>query len=394
MSTKHGGQTFIGGLNRVFHCNHYNAFLQMTVLLSEGMPGCNPKRLLTDAITPLISRLKQQGYSQADLIKEFTTGGFGKLCQRDATTWETPNSHYSEAICLQERPHYSCFFPAGYIQGLTGREVAEVECQILGSKVDRFQVTAPLADQNSYLLRTPPFSEVPARFAFAGCQPLDTSVDEDKIMAAVATLPLYGKAGPTDDGLIDVFGVVLTNHFADYYNRISYETYFGMQKAGIPEEDAKDPFIQAGLYCAFFTAGGIMESREWEEVVMPMCKTREDWLHGIVAILNCLGWGVWRIERLEPAQTLIIRVYNSYEGVGYRRIYAPTTVRNISFLGMGGCVGLAHLLWKIDIRQKPMLTWDFYMAHFNDPKTNYKVTQTHAIAAGDEYDRFVVKSPS
>jgi len=28
-----GGHNIIGGLSRVFHCNYYNAYLQMTVLL-------------------------------------------------------------------------------------------------------------------------------------------------------------------------------------------------------------------------------------------------------------------------------------------------------------------------------------------------------------------------
>jgi len=133
-----------------------------------------------------------------------------------------------------------------------------------------------------------------------------------------------------------------------------------------------------------------MESEEWYNIVVPMCQTREDWIHAMIAIVNTLGWGIWRLERLEPLKKLIIRVYNSYEGIGYRRMYPPTTDKNISFLAMGGCIGLARLLWKIDIREKPPLTWDFYLAHFNNDDNDYQVTQTHAIAAGDEYDRFVV----
>lgn len=388
--SSNGGQTFRGDLSRVFHCNHYNTFLQMTILLSEGMPECQPKRLLKDAVTPLIYQLKQQGCTTEELLAEFTFCGFGKLHQIDATTWETPRSHYSEAICLEDKPHHNCFFPAGYIQGLAGQEVEEVICQITGGKVDRFVALSPISPPPSYLLYDPSFSEVPARFTFEDCQAFDTLVDEEEIRRSIAQFPLYGKSGPAEDGLIEVFGVVLTNQFADYYNRISYETYFGMLKSGVPKEHVRELFVQTGLYCAFFTTGGIMESPEWYDLVVPKCRTREDWLHGIVAVLNCLGWGTWRIERMEPESLLIIRVYNSYEGIGYLRMYPITEERNISFLGMGGSLGLAHLLWKIDIRARPSLTWDFYMKHFNDSTTNYKVTQTHAIAAGDEYDRFVI----
>lgn len=388
---KRYGQTFVGGLSRVFHCNYYNAFLQMTVLLSEGMDGCDPKRLLKDAVSPLVKYLRTHSdYSQEDLLKEFTRCGFGKLRQVDARTWETPHSHYSEAICLQEKPHKNCFFTSGYLQGMLEHEVEEVECQALGGQVDKFVVLEPEVHFDNYLLHVPRFTSVPNRFAFAGGQVFTTSIDENKIHAIIASLPLYGKEEAHENGLIEVFGVVLTNHFSDYYNRISYETYFGMCKAGIPPEDARELFIQAGLYCAFFTYGGIMESQEWYEHILPMCQTREDWLHAMIAVVNYFGWGVWRIEKIEPEKTLVIRVYNSYEGVGYRRMYPTSLEKKISFLAMGGCLGLAYLIWKIDIRTKPRLTWDFYIQNFNHPESNYHVTQTHAIAAEDEYDRFVV----
>jgi len=48
------------------------------------------------------------------------------------------------------------------------------------------------------------------------------------------------------------------------------------------------------------------------------------------------------------------------------------------------------LLWKVDIREKPELTEDFYVNQFNNIGNSYQVKQTHAIAAGDEYDRVVV----
>lgn len=384
MVSHQDGTTLGGGLRRVFHCNYYNSFLQMTVLLSEGMTGCHPQRLLKDAATPLVNYLKtQSGYSTEELIKEFTRSGFGKLRKVDATTWETPHSHYSEALCFEGIPQKNCFFTAGYIQGITEQKVEEVECQVLGNLTDKFVTLKQRAKLASYLI-------YPARLTHVPPPVIPSTVAEDKIKVAIANLPLYGKEGAHENGLIEAFGVVLTNHFADYYNRISYETYLGMRKFGVPQEDAKELFIQAGLYCAFFTYGGIMESSEWYDVIVPMCKTREDWLHGILAVTNCLGWGSWQIEAIEPPQTLIIRIYNSYEGVGYRRMYPPSADTEISFLAMGGCLGLAHLLWKIDIRDRPQLTWDFYLAHFNDPRTNYQVTQTHAIAAGDEYDRLVV----
>jgi hypothetical protein len=233
-------------------------------------------------------------------------------------------------------------------------------------------------------------TDLPARFDFEDCQHFNTRVDEAEILTAVQGLPLYGRSGEGETGLIDVFGVVLTNHFADYYNRISYETYFAMRQAGLPEEDSKEMFIQSGHICAFNTFGGIMSSPEWHAVVEPMCDNREDWIHGMIAIINALGWGLFRVEKIDVEKELIVRVYNSYEGVGFRRIYPVTDEKNISFLGMGAVLGLVHLLWKVDIREKPTLNQEFYVNQFNNPENRYNVVQTHAIAADDEYDRFVV----
>ena len=388
--SKHG-HNLIGGLSRVFHCNHYNAHLQMTVLMSKGLPNHNPELLLKNAQTPLVDLLKNQGSSNEDLLNEFSFCGFGILKQVDDTTWETPHSHYGEAIYEHGKKYKSCFFNTGYIQGLTGKVAEEIACQAIGNSSDVFKIQAESHGLTNYLVNDFPLqTSVPERFSFPGCQEFSTRVDEEHIIAAVSTLPLFGRQGENETGLIDAFGVVLTNHFSDYYNRISYETYFAMCKAGIPEEDSKEMFIQSGHVCAFNTFGGIMSSPEWHAVVAPMCDNREDWMHGMVAVLNALGWGIFRIEKIDVEKEFVIRAYNSYEGVGFRRMYSPTDDRNISFLGMGAVLGLVHLLWKVDIREKLTLNQKFYVEQFNNPENSYSVVQTHAIAAGDEYDRFVV----
>jgi hypothetical protein len=191
------------------------------------------------------------------------------------------------------------------------------------------------------------------------------------------------------DGLIPAFGVVLTNHYADYYNIVSYETYRRMIDAGVPSDAAREAFVQCGHVCGFNTFGGIMTSPEFHGLVVPMCSSVEDWIHGMVAIINALGWGAWRVERIVPGKELVIRIYNSYEGIGYRRLYPRADEKQLSFLALGAVRGLAHLFWKIDIRDRPSLTQEYYSNVFNDANTYWNVEQTHAIACGDEYDRIV-----
>ena len=384
------GQTFIGELNRVFHCNYYNAYLQTAVMMSEGAGNCQPRRLLSDAVVPLVRRLRKLGYTEHDLREEFSFCGFGKLRRAaGANEWLTPTSHYGQAAIMQGHGERSCYFNSGYIAGITDLETEETMCKQARAPVDWYKTGAPLHPIADYLKRPADLRPAPPRFGFPECQAFDTVVDEESIIEAVSGLPLFGKSGLHDTGLIDAFGVVLTNHFADYYNYISYQSYYGMLEAGMPQAQTQDVFVQGGHICAFNTFGGIMSSPEWDAVVRPMCRNNEDWIHGMVAIANALGWGVWRVEKIVPGRELIIRVYNSYEGVGYRRMYPRSDDPQLSFLVMGGVQGLAHLFWKIDITKRPTLNQEFYATVFNSPENKFSVRQTHAIAAGHEYDRVI-----
>lgn len=389
---KHHGQTFIGGLNRVFHCNYYNSYLQTAVLLSEGVGKCNPRQLLSDAVVPLIRHLHEQEYSYIDLREEFSYCGFGKLRHMmDSDKWLTPTSHYGQAALMQGKRECSCFFNVGYIEGILDTQVIETNCKQLGAPVDWYDDTGePLHHIDNYLKYPVYLTPAPARFAFSGAQRFRTNVDEDAIINEVSGLPLFGTSDVDATGLIDAFGVVLTNHFADYYNKISYDSYYGMIESGMPKSEVEAVFIQGGHICAFNTFGGIMSSPEWDAVIKPMCKDEIDWIHGMIAVINALGWGVWRLEKIDPGKEMVVRIYNSYEGVGYRRMYPQTSEVELSFLAMGAVLGLAHLFWKIDIRERPELNQDFYAAVFNNPENRFSVKQTHAIAAGDAYDRVVV----
>jgi len=389
--TQHHGQTFIGGVSRVFHCNHYNAYLQMAVLLSDGVEGCNPRRLLTYAVVPLVRQLIANGYSTRDLTEEFAYCGFGKLRSTINDEWVTPTSHYGQAAVLHGKKEANCFFTSGYISSITGQAFNEILCKQKGAPVDWFKPLGELEPIEDPFQYPKQYTEAPARFGFDGGTKFITDIEEDAIIEAVSGLPLYGKSGLNDTGLIDAFGVVLTNHFADYYNYISYETYNGMINAGMPLEHTRNVFIQGGHICAFNTFGGIMSSPEWYQLIVPHCKDDSDWIHGMVAVINALGWGVWRVESMDPGRELVMRIYNSYEGVGYGHIYPQSDEVQLSFLNLGAVQGLSHLLWKIDIKERPTLNHDFYTSVFNNPENKFEVTQTHAIAAGHDYDRIVAR---
>ena len=120
-----------------------------------------------------------------------------------------------------------------------------------------------------------------------------TSVNEGAIIQACGGLPLAATA----EGLVHAFGVCLTRHYSNYYNLLSFRFDQTMESA-VGEAAAMAArllLVEAGHVCAFHTFGGIMESAEWEALIKPQCKTREDWVYGMVSVVNALGWGRWSI---------------------------------------------------------------------------------------------------
>lgn len=202
------------------------------------------------------------------------------------------------------------------------------------------------------------------------------AIDERSIVQAVAGLGLGGD----EEGLIPAFGLYLTLHQADYYNRISFGTARLLEQRGLLT-DARTLLVEAGHVCAFNTFGGIMLSAEWEAVVAPMIETREDWIRGMVAVVNALGWGRWTIERLVPGERLEIAIADAYECAGYVRDY-PRTEHARCYLATGGVAGLMNLLYHGDITARPTLTEAYYTELFG-AGGHFQAEEVECLARGD-----------
>ena len=61
---------------------------------------------------------------------------------------------------------------------------------------------------------------------------------------------------------------------------------------------AEQLLTEAGHVCAFNTFGGVMQSDEWNAMIKPMLRTSDEWMHGIIAVINSFGWGFWEIDEL------------------------------------------------------------------------------------------------
>lgn len=392
------GRHSLGGQPLVFHCNHYNYWLQKTLLLDDSL-GMDV--VIRDAAQSVAaSCLRQQATelgaepsARRALVRDtFSELGFGTIDEsglgEQGGTAVFPTSHYGLALApAAGKPFRRAqnLFDQGYAAGaadaLTGRsngfEGRGVACHSVGDPRGEVRVIPRSGGGFEAVGLGPSRPEpVPGRL-------VASNVDEPAILAALATLDFSGN----EEGLTPRFGVMLTHHFANFYNRISFEFARRMEGSGMMDE-AEALLVEAGHRCAFNTFGGIMTSPEWAAVIKPQLKTTEDWAHGMVAVVNALGWGVWRIAELS-SRRLVVQAWDDYESMGYLAMYG-TASRPVAWLMAGGCAGLMNLIYPGQIAAGPRLDEAFYERIFNSPEA-FKARQTKSAAMGDAYSEIVVE---
>lgn len=385
----------VGGEPMVIHCHHYNCFLQRSIQDAEYIDSAPilvgaAAEMAFAQLTSLVSRTPDISARKAIVEALYRASGFG-LIDLSAVTAEggkvrTRSTHYStgwkEKFGRSQTP--VAFFSTGFLAGALGA-IYRLDPASIQARQTACRSTG--ADEDVFFL-----SRGPANFALfeprrdavlvaVGNDPEPaTSVNREGITRAVAGMPLPGNA----TGLITAFGVYLTRMYGDYYNRISFA--FEQQMTTLAGRQGVDVvaelFIEAGHVCAFNTFGGIMTSAEWDALVLPMLKTREDWVFGIVGCVNALGWGVWKVLDVTP-DAATFRIYNDYESVGYRRMYG-TADHGISYLATGGAAGLMNLIYLGNIQEKPDLTPEFYDRLFKGGRT-FQGRMTACQAMGDPY---------
>jgi predicted hydrocarbon binding protein len=362
----------------IFHCHHFNLYLQQTILDARNF-GKTPDILRKVAESVAYSALSSIGgkdeRERRKIAEEvFKQNGFGLLDLSDVKekggTAYLPQSHFGRGYILREErkaDEPQCFFARGFIQGALsfiyekkpGSYIAEeTNCIALGH--DRCKIQVELIDLGIFVESSNGFDDV--KMIEPDIEGKWGNIKPKEIYNAMAQLKLAGN----EEGLIPAFGVLLTNMYANWYNFISFKTA-ELIKDESRNNLAYDLFVESGHVCAFNTFGGIMESAEWDALVKPMIKTREDWIYGMVAIVNCLGWGTWLVEELKPGEYIRVRAYNSYEQVGFRTKYNLSN-DTTCWLLTGAVAGLMNLLYKGDITKKPKLDREFYEFLFRTGK--------------------------
>ncbi len=397
--TDHEHRRFVlGDEPMLFHCHHYNMYLQQSILDADYIDS-RPFLIGAAAevsyhqMSVLFSEMKLSGPAERKKMAEriFKWAGFGAvdlspLGEKGGKT-STRSSHY--VIGWQARNETPsresiCFFMSGWLAGTMAAvynkplgyfAVQETSCSATDlNEPCTFELSVGEANYDVFKsvgvgqLSDHNIRQIPA-----------TPVDYQAIYDAVSSMELVGNS----EGIIPVFGVYLTRHYANYYNRLSYEfenaigSSFG--KEGL--EIAGSLLTEAGLVCAFNTFGGIMESSEWDALIRPSLKSREDWVHGIVAVINTLGWGRWQVTKVSEAEAEFV-IHDDYESVGYRAMYGQSD-HPISYLGKGAAIGIMNLVYLANIAEKPLLTAEFYEKIFKGEGV-YQAEALASRAMGDE----------
>lgn len=386
----------------VFHCHHYNTFLQRTITDAHNLDTIP---ILVDAASAVArSQLRSHFGGKPELnpryrmslaAELFRLQGLGVIDFSRCEAWggevRLPFSHYGSGFLSKfgTQEGVVCFFAAGFIEAAL--EVAyirpagsfravERKCIAKGDPYCAFEVTR--GDPRE-IYASPGVGVLSSE----GAPPrsVETSVDENAIIQAVGGLPLNGN----EEGTISAFGVYLSRHYANYYNRISYEFERSFRKLSGAEggEAATTLLTEAGHVCAFHTFGGIMKSPEWHGLVVPMIRNKEDWIHGIVSVVNALGWGIWRVVELIPGEKIVMRIYDSYESNGYLGMYEVGQEPHC-YLATGGVAGLMNLLYHGDITEQPDLTADYYRSLFRE-EGSFRAAETSCRSKGDPYCEFL-----
>ncbi len=365
----------------VFHCHHYNIFLLESV---------ENTRQFIDPYPILVDSAHSVAYHQLKTLKEkyslstedtlglaveiFRYNGFGILEFEEVTEKYgrvvLPSEHYGEGWKSKygernrDLPAVG-FFARGFVEGV----IAAAYNLPLGSVASMQTRCISYGDNFSEIeyKKTSPRTIIssPAEGVYTPVKPMETpsdsNVDYYAVRDAVLTLPLAGN----EKGLIPAFGVMLTRMYANYYNLITAQVLEALRRK--LDDDAmfllETLLKEAGHICAFNTLGGIMTSPEWDAVVMPMIKEKKDWVHGITAVMNALGWGVVEVEELKEGEYLKLKHYSDYENNGLIPLKLQCQ-RPSMFLFQGVNAGIMNLLYNADITQKPALDDAFYKKVF------------------------------
>ncbi|MEZ4237427.1 MAG: hypothetical protein R3F59_15025 [Myxococcota bacterium] len=395
---------FLGGAPLVYHCHHFNLFLDQTVDDAVGSArGWELRRdMAHQAWLQLLSAVADGvgAHTPAERLTAcqqlYAAMGHGRMAvtaDRGRGAAEGEFLHYGFAwkqkYGAQVRRHrpvdaVAAGFAAAATQVAhrTAEPLVAVETGCIAKEDPR--CTFEIAPGG------PPPGRVVHESDLRPVEPR-TGLAEERISAINAGLRnfLGGVAGD-DRGLVEAFGVFVTRHMTNYYNGISY----GAVDVVRERSEALVPMVEgllreSGHVCVFNTFGGILYSPEWDALVGRIEGDLTEVVSSCCAIARALGFGAWTIEELSPKR-LVVTTSTEYESPWCATVRTEPCPGASYFL-QGAAVAFMRLALDLDWKARRPLTRELYDDLFKGD-SRWRVEQPDSLAAGSAVSRVVVES--
>ncbi len=399
--------SFVAGSPVVHHCHHYNLFFDQTVDDAVGADRGTKVRTLaayeasSQFLNSLIGAIPPTSPEERiDLaMSVFSAMGHGNLefnVSPDGGKAVGRNLHYGWAWKEKygshiRRQHPADAFAAGYIAAATEAafglpfgsvECKELDCIAVGSETCTFEVSLSGQTRTAFgVTQEDILGTLPKSFK---------GLHEDHIDKVAQGLREFLASVRGDSrGLIEAFGVLVTQQFANYYNHCANRSLDIIQNEK-PEaiEVARELFRESGHQCGFHTFGGILSSPEWEALVAPLTGDPTEIITGSLAISRALGFGHWALESYEPNKSLIFRSPATYESV-YRKTAYPIGDAGCCYLYQGAGLAVMQLAHRLDWTSKPQLSNNLYLELRQG--VPWTVNESHCVSKGNAMCRVVVQ---
>jgi hypothetical protein len=189
------------------------------------------------------------------------------------------------------------------------------------------------------------------------------TVMRDQVVRALAKIEVQGD----EDGLIPGYGVLVNQLPTSFWNLFTERL-----RAATPpgrESEVEAALVQCAYECGYHTGWGIINSPEFQSVVIPMVtEGAKDVLRGAFAVFTAWGWAKSGIVQLKESERMVIRAVDYYEQES------------------GGSGLRAYMIRGVSTAFFELA----YSAPYPNGMGRYTCAQTSGIEVGDSYGEFVV----
>ena len=385
----------IGGEAMVFHCHHYMDYLQRSILDAEYI----------DSALFLIGSAADASYNQlnelcAGLTTEdakrmaesvYKTFGFGLIdlssMNKNGIELTTYKSFFSKTWLMKfgnaKKP--VDYYTTGYLaaayavifnQPLDNINATQTTCMAKGDSFNTHSVKFGVCNFTTY----PPKQKT----TFKNIPKL--AIDwEHEATVTNAFLGAHTHLIGNEEGYIPAFGVYIARLQSDYVNRLQFEFIRALSEVAgeYGQTLGAELLLEAGHACGFFTYGGVMTSNEWKTIVQPLLKTKEDWIKGLLSLINTMGWGYHTVLDLS-SEHATFRNYNDFEDLSYLRMYGKSEYYT-HWANSGGFTGLMQLIYQTDLVNGNSIETEEGFRSMRRAKQGYKTIMKKGISNGDDY---------